>query len=85
MPQSLKDTIGNYSKEQLEANPTVWISCEGEYPADVENLGSKIQIVSEHGRPGFNGRFFPFSKQAGYVQPFIAVKFNSIKSKGLLK
>lgn len=77
MPESLiqhikevKDTKGKF----------VWVSCEGEYPADTENIG-KIEFYSMSGVQGFSGHYFPFSNQEGYKQPLVAVKFMNPTSK----
>lgn len=55
---------------------TVWVSCEGENPADVENIGK----VSYHPRPGFPGYFFPYENSVGYLSPLVAVRFERPKS-----
>lgn len=49
----------------------IWVSCEGELPVDVENIGP----VKYFPRRGFPGYFFPFKNQKGYMQPIIAVRF----------
>lgn len=56
---------------------TVWISCEGENPADVENIGS-IQYFPKRGFPGF---FYPYKNQDGYLSPVIAIWFEAPASK----
>jgi len=48
---------------------TVWISCEGEYPADVENVGT-INYYPIRGIPGY---YFPYYQQEGYQTPFVFV------------
>lgn len=50
---------------------TVWVSCEGENPADVENIGS-IQYFPRRGFPSY---YFPYKNIDGYLQPIIAVWF----------
>ncbi|PSN37796.1 Sodium/potassium-transporting ATPase subunit beta-2 [Blattella germanica] len=50
---------------------TVWVSCEGENPADVENIGP-IQYIPRRGFPGY---FFPFTNTEGYLSPLVAVWF----------
>lgn len=77
MPQSLKDAI-NKTKEDLGdlALNNVWVSCEGESPADVENIGP----VEYYPRPGFPGYFFPYENSEGYLSPLVAVKFRHPKN-----
>lgn len=69
MPKDLQDHIKN--TENAEALNTVWVSCEGENPADVENIGP-IQYIPRRGFPGY---FFPFTNKEGYLSPLVAVWF----------
>lgn len=56
---------------------TIWISCEGENPADIENLGA----VNYFPRRGFPGYYFPFQNVPGYLPPLVAVQFENPKRK----
>lgn len=56
---------------------TIWVSCEGENPADVENVGA-IKYIPNNGFPGY---FFPYENSEGYLSPLIAVHFVRPKSK----
>lgn len=78
MPESLKTEI---KKTDYNQN-FVWVSCQGENPADLENLGSSssIKYFSLGGKPGFLGNFFPFTNVKGYLQPLVAVQFTGVKS-----
>lgn len=76
MPNSLVLNIKKTSNKEV-----VWVSCEGENPADVENLGTDIKFKSLTNEQGFIGKYFPFKNTKGYLQPLVAVQFNSIKSK----
>lgn len=49
----------------------VWVTCEGENPADIENIGP-IQFFPS---AGFSGKYFPFMNQDGYLSPLVAVYF----------
>lgn len=49
----------------------VWVSCEGESPADVENIGP----IEYYPKPGLPGYFFPYENSEGYLSPLVAVKF----------
>lgn len=57
----------------------IWISCEGENPADIENLGP-INYIPQRGFPGY---YYPFMNQKGYMPPVIAINFERPKSKSL--
>lgn len=69
MPQHLKDYIRE-TKSQSERN-TIWVSCEGENPADKENLGP-IKILPSQGFPGY---YYPYENNEGYLSPLVAVQF----------
>ncbi|KAJ2944448.1 hypothetical protein O0L34_g3788 [Tuta absoluta] len=69
MPEDLKQHIKMVSGKP-EAN-TVWVSCEGENPADVENVGP-IQYIPRRGFPNF---YYPFTNKEGYLSPLVAVLF----------
>lgn len=69
MPQSLKTVINNTKQEELN---TVWVSCEGENPADVENVGP----VEYYPRQGFPGYYYPYHNSEGYLSPLVAVHFS---------
>uniref|UniRef100_A0A023F8Y2 Putative sodium/potassium-transporting atpase subunit beta-2 n=1 Tax=Triatoma infestans TaxID=30076 RepID=A0A023F8Y2_TRIIF len=71
MPQDLKNHINDEKKHNPKALNTVWVSCEGENPADVENIGS-IQYIPRRGFPGY---YFPYKNQKGYLSPIIAIWF----------
>lgn len=51
----------------------MWVSCEGENPADIENIGA-IQYIPQRGFPGY---FFPFTNIDGYLSPLVAVFFEA--------
>jgi sodium/potassium-transporting ATPase subunit beta len=78
MPDRLKTHISNRAKLRLDTN-VVWVSCEGENPADIENLGNGISYYSLNGEQGFLGYYFPFMSTKGYLQPLVAVQFNTAK------
>jgi len=55
----------------------VWVSCEGEYPADKENIGPISYFPSR----GFQSYYFPFTNVKGYLSPVIAIHFERPQSK----
>lgn len=56
---------------------TIWVSCEGENPADIENLGSLTYIP----RRGFPGYFFPYENSEGYLSPLTAIHISNPRSR----
>lgn len=73
MPNDLKDHIQRLKREGSKEVNTVWVSCEGENPADVENIGA-INYFPGRGFPGY---FFPFENFKGYLSPLVAVLFEN--------
>ncbi|XP_059479860.1 sodium/potassium-transporting ATPase subunit beta-2-like [Neocloeon triangulifer] len=74
MPEDLKNHIEN-NKKPAELN-TVWVSCEGENPADIEHVGP-IQYIPRRGFPGY---YYPFRNYEGYLSPILAVFFERPKT-----
>lgn len=60
-----------------QQHEVIWVSCEGENPADIENLGP-INYIPER---GFSGYYFPFLNQKNYLPPVLAINFERPKSK----
>lgn len=69
MPENLKEFIKSQEQANKLSLNTVWVSCEGENPADVENIGE----VRYYPKPGFPGYFFPYENSEGYLSPLVAV------------
>ncbi|KAJ8680599.1 hypothetical protein QAD02_016386 [Eretmocerus hayati] len=69
MPENLRKYITGIT-DPLKRN-SIWVSCEGENPADKENVGP-IQLYPEYGFPGY---YFPFKNLEGYLSPLVAVYF----------
>lgn len=83
MPASNSDSLSPLqnaipTKSVLELN-TVWVSCEGENPADVENIGP-INYAPKRGFPSY---FFPYQNTKGYLSPLVAILFERPASKYL--
>nr|CAI5856613.1 unnamed protein product [Callosobruchus analis] len=68
MPKKLKEHIRNITSIERR---TVWITCEGENPADIEYLGPITYYPSQ----GFPGYYYPYLNREGYLSPLVAVKF----------
>jgi len=77
MPEDLKQHIKQVEKSDngIYKLDTVWVSCAGENPADVENMGP-IQYLPRRGFPGY---YFPFKNTQGYLSPLVAVFFERPK------
>lgn len=75
LPGNMPDTLKSHI-QKASTNEVVWVSCEGEYPADKEHIG-ELQYFTSQGNFGFNGNFYPFEKQDGYKQPLVAVQFKN--------
>lgn len=55
------------------------MSCDGETPADKENIGELVL----HPQAGFPGYYYPYKNIEGYLSPLIAIEFKSPKSKSI--
>ncbi|XP_014608857.1 sodium/potassium-transporting ATPase subunit beta-2-like [Polistes fuscatus] len=75
MPTDLRDHIKKEESAQSQRLDTVWVSCAGENPADIENMGA-IQYIPRRGFPGY---YFPFTNTPGYLSPLVAVFFEKPK------
>lgn len=79
--------IGRVTVESYDYNialfqlNTIWVSCEGESPADVENIGP-IKYIPKRGFPGY---FYPYKNSEGYLSPVMAIHFERPRSKSDIK
>ncbi|KAK8723332.1 hypothetical protein OTU49_011661 [Cherax quadricarinatus] len=81
MPQSLKDHIKKSMKENEGKIPRmIWVSCEGEEPADQEYIGP-LRYSPWQGFPAY---YFPYMNTPGYLPPVVAVQFLSPASHVLI-
>ncbi|KAG5881105.1 hypothetical protein JTB14_024350 [Gonioctena quinquepunctata] len=71
MPTKLKEHIRSINNTKERQN--VWLSCEGENPADVEYLGTITYYPKDI--QGFPGYYYPYMNSEGYLSPLVAVKF----------
>jgi sodium/potassium-transporting ATPase subunit beta len=71
MPRDLKEFINQTASENQLALNTIWVSCEGENPADLENVGP----IKYYPRRGFPGYYYPYENSEGYLSPLVAVHF----------
>lgn len=73
MPDQVKTAIqDNFADSNGTINKqNVWFSCEGENPADKENIGP----IDYYPHPGFPYYYFPYTNVPGYLSPLVAVRF----------
>lgn len=69
MPDDLKFHIKNITAYNRDYANMVWVSCQGETPADKENIGP-IKYLPY---PGFPGYFYPYENAEGYLSPLVAI------------
>lgn len=81
LPSNMPKNLQEYIRFLKDTNPkklnTIWVTCEGENPVDVENIGP-VHIFPERGFPGY---FFPYENLEGYLSPLVAVHFERPRSK----
>uniref|UniRef100_A0A4Y0BGJ8 Sodium/potassium-transporting ATPase subunit beta n=1 Tax=Anopheles funestus TaxID=62324 RepID=A0A4Y0BGJ8_ANOFN len=63
MPVELKEYIKEKEQKELHTMNTVWISCEGENAADIENVGQ----IQYYPRRGFPGYYYPYENSEGGI------------------
>lgn len=71
MPADLQEHIRSLESNNSRELNTVWVSCQGENPADKENIG----LIDYIPRRGFPGYFYPYENSEGYLSPIIAIHF----------
>ena len=77
-PQALKDIATTFEANNPNAvGKMIWLSCEGENPADVENIGE----IKYHPYPGIPHYYFPYENQEGYLSPVIFAHLKNPRSK----
>lgn len=82
MPQSLKDHIKNESLIMDSDRPKkmIWVSCEGENPADREYIGD----IKYYPYQGFPAYYFPYRNTPGYMPPIVGVELKKPQSNVLI-
>ncbi|XP_046402099.1 sodium/potassium-transporting ATPase subunit beta-2-like [Ischnura elegans] len=70
MPEDLKNHIADLKRRDPKTANQLWVTCSGENPADIENLGA-MQYIPARGFPGY---FFPFSNAQGNLSPLVALR-----------
>jgi sodium/potassium-transporting ATPase subunit beta len=79
-PKSLKDFVTKWETDHADrVGHMVWLSCEGENPADVENIGE----IKYFPYPGIPTYYFPFNNQKDYKSPIVMAHLTAPK-KGVL-
>jgi len=71
VPQEIRTMMeDNINNERTDLNNRIWIQCNGENPADVENAGDFKYYPDQ----GFSVNYFPYENQDGYVSPAVFVQ-----------
>jgi len=66
IPDAVRQSYAQHSSQKI------YITCEGENPADKENIGT-VEYFPPDG--GIEFKYFPFTNQPGYLSPFVFVHF----------
>jgi len=79
-PEDIPDTIRTAFKTNIEngkpeLNKRVWLECDGENPADVENIGP----ISYYPTNGVSENFYPYLNQKGYLSPVVFARLDNPK------
>lgn len=74
MPKDLQEHIASVKPEERD---TIWVSCEGENPADQEYLGPMRYFPKVQGFPGY---YYPYENSEGYLSPLVAIQFTRPRS-----
>lgn len=82
MPKDLKAHIEAVARNSSLRLNTIWVSCEGENPLDVENIGPVKYLPAYRGFPGY---FYPYTNSEGYLSPLVAVHFERPKTGVLIQ
>ena len=77
MPQDIKNIINDTSMPSKKKDGMIWFSCEGENPADRENIGP----IKYYPDPGVPTYFYPYKNQDGYHSPAVFAHFTNPKRK----
>ena len=77
MQEDIKNIIYDTNMPSKKKDGMIWFSCEGENPADRENIGP-IKYYPDPGVPKF---FYPYKNQAGYHSPAVFAHFEEPKRK----
>ena len=83
--------VGNLTeKEQKIANETkfLWVSCEGEYAFDKDQLFGEIDYYSEFPSRKIGGvkiNHYPYRNQANYLSPLVFAHFRGVTKDTLVK
>ena len=65
------------AEEVAMVGRVIWFTCEGENPADIENIGE----LTYYPYPGVADYYFPYKNQRGYLSPAVFVHLSNPKSK----
>jgi len=76
LPQTIKDAFNkNVQDGKPELNNRVWLECDGENPADRENIGG----ITYYPTNGVSANFYPYLNQKGYLSPVVFARLDNPK------
>ncbi|XP_014204441.1 sodium/potassium-transporting ATPase subunit beta-2-like [Copidosoma floridanum] len=75
MKQDLKDYILRFGEAGKDRLNTIWVSCNGESPTDISNMG-RLEYYPYQGFPGY---YYPYENAPDYLSPVVAVRFTRPK------
>jgi len=78
LPEDMPDMVKNNING---AEQKVWVSCQGENPADKEGMAEFEYFPAD---AGFPAQYFPYTNQKNYQSPLVAVKLNKVEVGQLL-
>jgi len=70
VPDNMPDQLKNLIRESRPDQSMIWLSCEGENPADRENLGPVVYTPQQ----GFPAYYYPFKNTPNYLSPIVMVQ-----------
>jgi len=80
MPMALQNHIRSLNETEEALPKMIWVSCEGENPADQEYIGP----ITYSPWQGFPAYYFPYMNTPGYLPPIVAVQFERPMSNVLI-
>merc|ERR1712062_744953 len=76
LPQTIKTAFNkNVQDGKPELNNRVWLECDGENPADRENIGG----ITYYPTNGVSANFYPYLNQKGYLSPVVFARLDNPK------
>jgi len=76
IPQTIKDAFEkNIADGKPDLNKRVWLECDGENPADKENIGE----INYYPDRGVSANYYPYTNKKGYLSPVVFAQLENPK------